>query len=81
MRCVKITDCDYDTFEAIRDAIFDEIPFALVNQGYSPKKRIAIFNFWDRDYISAKLEKYILQPPLNRENVPKLIKVLEEILK
>ena len=79
MRLVKIEECSYAKFEAIRDRIFDVIPWALINQGYSPKKRIAIFNFWDSDYIPDAIRGHIAQPPASRENQKLLNKVLEEI--
>lgn len=68
MRLIRIEDCSYKKFEAIRDAIFSVIPFAIINQGYSKKLRMAIFNFWDVEYIPDELKKYIVQPPLSREN-------------
>lgn len=80
MRCIKIPNCEYKTFEAIRDAIFDEIPFVLLNQGYSKKLKVAIFNFWDECYIIEELKSYIVQPPLSRENVPELINKIKGAL-
>jgi hypothetical protein len=68
MRLIKIENCSYERFEAIRDAIYEVIPFAIINQGYSKKLKMAIFNFWDVEYIPEELKKYIMQPPLSREN-------------
>ena len=68
MRLIKIENCSYERFEQIRDAIFEVIPFAIINQGYSKKLKMAIFNFWDVEYIPDELKKYIVQPPLSREN-------------
>lgn len=80
MRTVKITNCSYQLYEAIRDAIYKHIPFCLVNQGYSPKEKIGMFNFWDSDYIPESLEKFILRPPKHREPVDELQKDLEKII-
>lgn len=73
MRLIKIQPCSYEKFEAIRDTIYEVIPFAIINQGYSKKLEMAIFNFWDVEYIPDELKKYIMQPPLSREN-KKLLK-------
>ena len=68
MRLIKIENCSYETFEKIRDAIYEVIPFAIINQGYSKNLQMAIFNFWDVEYIPDDLKQYIMQPPLSREN-------------
>jgi len=79
MRLISIDDCSYERFEAIRDAIFEVIPFAIINQGYSKKLKRAIFNFWDVEYIPEELKKYIMQPPLSRENKALLKQKLKDL--
>ena len=80
MRLIKIENCSYEKFEAIRDTIYSVIPFAIINQGYSRKLQMAIFNFWDVTYIPEELKKYIMQPPLSRENVELLKQKLKGVL-
>lgn len=80
MRLIKIQPCSYKTFSAIRDAIYSVIPFAIINQGYSAELSMAIFNFWDVEYIPDELKKYIMQPPLSRENKELLKEKLREVL-
>ena len=79
MRLIKIEPCSYERFEQIRDAIYEVIPFAIINQGYSSKLKLAIFNFWDVEYIPEQLKKYIVQPPLSRENKELLKEKLAEL--
>lgn len=83
MRLIKIENLTYREYEKIRDAIYSVIPFALLNQQYSDKLRTGFFNFWDVEYIPEVLKKYIMQPPLSRENKEllhnKLIDVVIEI--
>lgn len=81
MRLIQIKNCSYGKFEKIRDAIYEVIPFAIINQGYSKKLNLAIFNFWDVAYIPEELRKYILQPPLSRENQDLLKEKLLEAFK
>ena len=81
MRLIKIEKCSYEKFEKIRDAIYEVIPFAIFNEGYSPKLKMAIFNFWDVEYIPESLRKYIMQPPLSRENKALLKEKLQEAFK
>lgn len=80
MRLVKIPNCSYDQFEKIRDAIYEVIPFAIINEGYSRKLNVAIFNFWDSDYIPELLKQHIVQPPLSRENIELLHEKLKEAI-
>jgi len=77
MRLVKIENCSYEKYNAIRNAIYQNIPFALINNEYSKELRTAYFNFWDSDYIPEQLRKHIVQPPADRENTEKM---LQEIL-
>jgi len=80
MRLIKIEQCDYKTYSTIRDTIMEVIPFALINQDYSPNLKVAIFNFWDVAYIPEELRKYIMQPPLSRENQALLREKLSKVL-
>lgn len=79
MRLIKIENCSHERFEQIRDAIYEVIPFAIINQGYSKKLKMAIFNFWDVEYIPQELKKYIVQPPLSRENKELLKEKLSQL--
>lgn len=81
MRLCKIPNLSYEDFEKIRDVIYSNVPFALIHVGYSPKLKVGIFNFWDSDYIPDEMKKYILQPPLSRENKEKMTKELGDLLK
>ena len=84
MRMIKIEDCSKEQFEKIKLAICDVIPYALINSEFvfnsTEHPPFAIFNFWDSDYIPEKLKKYIMQPPLSRENKELLHKKLLEVL-
>lgn len=80
MRLVKIQPCSYEKFSKIRDIIYETFPFALINQGYSSELSMAIFNFWDVDFIPYALRKYIMQPPMSRENKELLKQKLSEVL-
>lgn len=80
MRLVKIRPCSYEKFSKIRDVIYETVPFAIINQGYSSELSMAIFNFWDTDYIPEPLKKYIVQPPLSRENKDLLKQKINEVL-
>lgn len=72
MRTISIPFCSYELYEAMRDCIITNVPFALINDMYSKKERIAVFNLWDSDYIPDELKYFILQPPLSRENKAKM---------
>jgi hypothetical protein len=79
MRTVKLTDCSYEKFNKIRDVIYNNIPFALIHIGYSPELKVAIFNFWDSDYIPAEMTPFIMQPPVSRENKQKMSDALADL--
>jgi len=81
MRLVKIPNCSYEMYEKMRDAIDTVIPFAVIDIRYDPKPKIAIVNFWDSDYIPEEMKKFIVQPPLSRENREKLTQLLGDIFK
>lgn len=78
MKTIKIKDCSYEKFEAVRDIIYEYIPFSIVHLGYSKKLKLAIFNFWDSDYIPDRLHPYIM--PLNQALLARLNKELEKVL-
>lgn len=59
---VVIPNCDYVTFEAIRDEILDKCPFALMNDIYAGKRKEAHFFFHDVKYIPADLMHYAMIP-------------------
>ena len=68
MRLSKIENCSYEQYSKIADAIYSVIPFAIINDAYRKNLKTAYFNFWDVAYIPEELQKYIMQPPLSREN-------------
>jgi hypothetical protein len=72
MRLVRIPNLEYEDYERLRDAMFDVIPFAIICPEYSKKLKTGFFNFWDSDYIPDELQKFIVQPPLSRENKDKM---------
>ncbi len=76
MRTINIPFCSYEIYEGIRDIIIKNVPFALINDMYSKKEQIAVFNLWDSDYIPDELKDFIMQPPLSRENKDKMSKEL-----
>jgi hypothetical protein len=80
MRLVQLK-CTYEQFEAIRDCIFANVPFAIVETQYSKNLGKGYFNFWDTDYIPDELVPYIVQPPLSRENKAKMTQALAEVMK
>lgn len=78
MRLLKL-ECSYEKFEAIRGAILQHIPFALINDTYA--SGTAYFNFWDTEYIPKQLKQFIVQPPAKREPVEKLLEaIMKEVL-
>lgn len=81
MRLIKIPNCSYEQYCKIADTIYEVIPFALINDAYRGNLQTAFFNFWDVSYIPEDLRKYIVQPPLSRENVELLHEKLKEVLK
>ncbi len=78
MKTIQIKDCSYEKFEAIRDIIYEYIPFSIVHLGYSKKLKMAIFNFWDSDYIPNELSSYIIY--FNQDLLVKLNNKLKEAL-
>jgi len=80
MRLIKIENCSYEKFEGIRDAIYETIPFAVFHVGYSKKLKLAIFNFWDSDYIPDEMQDLVLRPPIDRENRALLKKELAKLV-
>lgn len=80
MRLVKLQPCTYSQYETIRDVIYRNIPFAVINIDFSAAEEMAIFNFWDSDYIPDELKPFIMQPPLSRENKAKMSKELSEVI-
>ena len=52
----------------------------MVNQDYSVRLKIAMFNFWDSDYIPEILEEYVLRPPKHREPIEELQERLTKVM-
>lgn len=57
---IVIPNCDYVTFEAIRDEILDKCPFALMNDIYAKNRNEAHLFFHDVKYIPSELMKYAI---------------------
>ena len=81
MRLIRIENLKQYDYMKIKDAILSVIPFALINQTYSRKLRTGYFNFWDVEYVPDELKKYIMQPPLSRENKALLHEKLKDVIK
>ena len=81
MRLVKIPDMEYDAFVKVRDAILDNIPWAIMRESYLAHKKEGQFYFWDTDYIPPFMEPYIVVPPKHRENIEKLQKDITAAMK
>lgn len=62
MRTVIIKDCNYGAFEEARDICLEFKPFGLITAIFSTKLKMALFQFWDTDYIPVQLEQYIVRP-------------------
>ena len=62
MRTVIIKDCAYSEFEKHRDTCLKFKPFGLITAIYSNNLNMALYQFWDTDYIPNSLEKYIVRP-------------------
>lgn len=81
MRMVRIPEISYEDFNAIRDVLLDNVPFALINDIYHSKQETAYFYFWDSDYIPDVLRPFIVQPPADREPMAKQFRELTEVCK
>ena len=79
MRTIRIEGIEYKVYAKIRQVLFKTVPFAIINNDYDPEGKVCIVNFWDSDYIPDELKKYILQPPLSRENKEELSKGLSDL--
>jgi len=78
MRMIKFKS-EYSVFEKVRNVIDSVIPFAVIDIRYNPNTKETIVNFWDSDYIPDELKKYIVQPPLSRENKEKMSNELKAL--
>lgn len=80
VRTIILENCEYNVFAETMDAILEcKMPFILINQYYSQRRKEGFFNFWDSDYIPDQMQQYILHPPEKRENVKKLDEILSKI--
>lgn len=69
---VVIPDCDYATFEAIRDEILDKCAFAIMNDIFASNRMEAHFFFHDVKYIPPQLMKYAVIPKLKAYDFSKI---------
>ncbi len=79
MRFIRIENCDYVKYEAMRDLIMSKEGFAILNDQYSAKLQTATFYFWGLEYIPPELHQYVVQPPVDLENWEALRKGLREL--
>ena len=63
MRMIKIPNCEYALFYAIRLEILRKADFALFQTEYLKEDKIAFFHFWDTAYIPEELKTFIVKPP------------------
>ena len=62
MRTVIIKVCEYGIFEIHRDQCLMFKPFGLISAIYSTKLKMAMFQFWDTDYIPDNMQQFIVRP-------------------
>lgn len=67
MRIIELGNIEYKEYEQICDEIYEQVPFAIINDKYRSNVKKAYFYFWDSDYIPEALMKYRLQPPAEPE--------------
>jgi len=65
MRTVKIENCKYEKFQAVRSVLWQSIPFGLISENYDKEMSMAIFRFWDLAYVPDALKEYVMEPPNN----------------
>lgn len=63
MRMVKIPNCSYELFCAIRLEILKKVPLALINSEYLGEEKLGFFYFGDTDYIPIEMKEFIVKPP------------------
>lgn len=82
MRLIIIEDISVQKYYKIRNAIFEIIPFALINSEYinSMNQNNGYFYFWDTEYIPECLRHLAVRPPKTHENVELLHKKLLKVL-
>ena len=68
-RLVKIPECAYEVYAKIRGAILDHAPWALRNDIYEKETKTAFFFFEDSDYISFRLQPFIINPPFDKQRM------------
>lgn len=80
MQPIKITNLEYETFEEIRDLIYENLFFAIIHVGYSRKLKCGVFVFWDDKYVPNALKEYIGQIPGNKEKVEILNEKFKDVI-
>jgi hypothetical protein len=74
---IEIPDVEYEKYNAIRNVLFEFIPFAIINSEYLPDRKKAFFTFFDSDYIPESLRKLAKNPPGNSKLVEQLENALQ----
>lgn len=62
MRTVIINECSYPLFEKYRDTCLKFKPFGLITAIYSKNLNMALYQFWDTDYIPVSMKQFIVRP-------------------
>ncbi len=60
----------YEVFQAMRQRILEECPFALINDVYDSKNGIAYLSLWDSDYFPEEWEEWIIRPKSTASEKP-----------
>jgi hypothetical protein len=59
----------------------ERMPFAIRNDQYSKKLKMAVFVFEDSEYIPEILQQFITRPPGAIEKIKAVDEILKEFLK
>lgn len=79
-RMIEIPDVGYEQYNAIRNILFEFVPFAIINAEYLPDHEKAFFTFFDSDYIPESLRKLAKNPPGNNKLVKNLDSALQKLV-
>lgn len=76
MKLVVFDSMPYESYKFIRDTLFLEIPFAIINAEFCNNK--GYFFFWDESYIPSILKVETSTIFGNKQKVEKVNEILEE---
>ncbi len=60
---IVIPEIDYETYNALCEELFDKVGYAILNDKYLSKKKIATIQFHDSRYIPNELKPFMIAPP------------------